>query len=634
VDDATASTRTRNEEVAATLPLKDRQAFADAAKGFLGSIEPPIIRDNHGRVIWDLTRYNFLDSESPASVHPSLWRMAQLSQYHGLFQVTDRVYQVRGFDISNMTIIKGDSGFIVIDPLTCVETASAALQLVKAHLGDRPVRGVIYTHSHIDHFGGVKGVIDDADVRGGHVPVLAPIGFMEHAVSEYLHVGVAMGRRAEFMFGPHLRPGPCGHVTTSLGVTVPQGTSTIVEPSELINTTGTEFVLDGVLFVFQLTPGAEAPAEMNFYVPQLGALCMAETVSQQMHNLYTLRGAQVRDALAWSEYLDEAIHLFGYSADVLFISHHWPTWGRERLIEVIGMHRDLYRYIHDETLRLANHGYTPTEIAETIELPEALAGFWANQGCYGTLNHNVKAIYQRYLGWFDGDPANLHPLPPRAAGLRYVKLMGGPEPALARVREAFQNGEYRWAAELGKHLVAANPEHQASRDIQAEIFQQLGYQAESGPWRNFYLVGAEELRNGIHHTELLNTASSDMVAEMTADMLLDYLAIRLNGPKAAAFHVQAHLYVTDTGERFFLDVRNGVLHHSQSVTDETGSVTLRVDRKTLAALTYADPTGLREACEHGAAQIGGDYAKLVDLFSLFDTFSGWFDVVVPNAKSD
>lgn len=626
---ATATTRARNAAIAAVLPFDDRQGFADAARGFVATIDPPTIRDGRGSVVWDLTPYDFLDAEAPDTVHPSLWRMAQLNRHHGLFRVSDRIHQVRGFDIANMTVVEGDTGFIVIDPLTCVETAGAALDLVRAHLGDRPVTAVIYSHSHADHFGGVKAVVDEADVRAGRVPLVAPAGFYEHAVSENVHAGVAMGRRAQFMFGARLPRGPRGHVTTGLGVTLPHGTMTLIEPNDVIGTTGTERVLDGVRFVFQFTPGAEAPAEMNFHLPELRALCMAETVSQQMHNLYTPRGAQVRDALAWSTYLDEAIRLFGADSDVLFISHHWPTWGTDRIVEQIGMHRDLYRYIHDETLRLANHGYGPTEIAELVQLPEQLDTFWANRGCYGALNHNVKAVYQLYLGWFDGNPANLHPLPPAEAGRRYVELMGGRDTVLARAREAFDAGDHRWAAELGKHALAADPGYQPVRDLQADVFEQLGYQAESGPWRNFYLLGAEELRHGTPRNRPFGAAGPDVVAGMSGELLLDYLAIRLNGPAAAREHLRIGLHVTDTGERFLLTVRNGLLRHSRDDAAPEPDTALHVDHRTLAALTHGGIT-LDDAEGRGSARVHGRRDDVRRLFALLDTFTGSFDVVAPN----
>ena len=626
---ATASTRASNAAVASVLPFADRTGFSDAARGFVATIDPPTIRNADGKLVWDLTSYAFVADEAPDTVHPSLWRMALLNLHHGLFRVSDRIYQVRGFDMANMTVIEGDTGYIVIDPLTCVETARAALDLVRAQLGDRPVTAVIYTHCHADHFGGVRGVVDEREVRGARVPVLAPTGFFEHAVSENVHAGVAMSRRAEFMFGARLPRGARGQITTGLGMTLPLGTMSLIEPTDLIATTGTERVLDGVRFVFQLTPGAEAPAEMNFHLPQFRALCMAETVSQQMHNLYTPRGAQVRDALAWSNYLDEAIRLFGAQSDVLFICHHWPTWGAERIVEQIGMHRDLYRYIHDETLRLANHGYTPTEIAEMVQLPEQLSNFWANRGCYGTLNHNVKAVYQRYLGWFDGNPANLHPLPPTEAGRRYVQLIGGPDTVLARGREAFDAGDYRWAAELVKHLLAAEPGNRPARELQADVFEQLGYQAESGPWRNFYLLGAHELRNGTPPAKERASGGTDLAAGIRAELLLDYLAIRLIGPAAAAEHLRIGLHITDTGEWFLLTVKNGVLRYTGGGMEPAAETALHLNHLTLAALADGGIT-LEAAERHGTARVEGPRDALERLFALLDRFTGAFDVVAPN----
>ena len=628
---ASEVTRAAHARATADLPLHDRSDYEHAARGFVATIDPPTIRNDAGRVVWDLSTYDFLAGAAPDTVHPSLWRLAQLNcHHHGLFTVAPGLHQIRGFDISNMSIVEGDTGYIVIDPLTCVETAAAGMRLVREQLGDKPVTAVIYSHSHLDHFGGARAVVSADDIASGRVPVVAPSGFYEHAVSENVHAGAAMGRRGQFMFGSRLPRGPRGQVSTGLGQTLPHGTSSLLEPSHVVGETGTELVLDGVRIVFQFTPGAEAPAEMNFHLPGLRALCMAETVSHQMHNLYTPRGAQVRDALAWSTYLDEAIRLFGADSDVMFISHHWPVWGTEELCRHIAMHRDLYRYIHDETLRLANHGHTPVEIAETVALPRELDRFWGNRGCYGTLSHNVKAVYQRYLGWFDGNPAHLDPLPPTEAGTRYVELAGGPAALLARATDAYEAGDYRWAAELLGHGLAADPADGAVRDLQARVFTQLGYRAESGPWRNFYLQGAEELRTGIPSSRTSTAANPDFVAGMADSMLFDFMAIRLNGPRAAdGPAAEFHLTVTDRGQTYRVRMENGLLHHWDADRPATNATAITLTHQTLAELALGS-ADVDEALADGRIEVTGDDTAVRRTFGLLDSFSRPFDVVAPN----
>ena len=433
----------------------------------------------------------------PTPSTPGCGGRRSLNNVAGLFEVAPGFHQVRGLDLSNLTVIEGAEGRIVIDPLTSADTARAALDLVEAHLGARRVTAVIYTHSHVDHFAGIHGVVDEADVDAGRVRVIAPAGFLHAAISENVVAGTAMTRRASYMYGALLPRGPLGHVDAGLGKGVPLfGRQGLVAPTEDVETTGTELVVDGVRIVFQVTPDTEAPAEMNFHFPDHRVLCMAENCTCTLHNLYTPRGAQVRDALAWSKYLNEAIDLFGADSDVLFASHHWPRWGRDDLLDHLATQRDLYRYLHDQTMRLANKGRTMVEAAEELELPPALADAPASRGYYGTVNHNVKAVYQRYLGWFDGNPAHLHPLPPAEVGARYVAAMGGADAVVARAREAFDAGDYRWVAELLDRVVASDPSHRAATALLADTLEQLGYQAESAPWRDFYLTGAQELRSG------------------------------------------------------------------------------------------------------------------------------------------
>lgn len=624
---ASAVTAAANRAVLTQLPFADDPAQEDARRGFIATLDPPVITGADGKVVWDLRAYEFLDADAPETVNPSLWRMARLNLHHGLFRVVDRVYQVRGFDLSNMTVIEGDSGFVVVDPLLTAEAAAAAMALVREQLGDKPITAVIVTHSHSDHFGGIKAVVSAEDVADGAVRIVAPIGFLEHAISENVYAGSAMSRRAQYMYGVGIRPGALGQVSTGLGIGLSNGTTTLLAPTDLITESGSELTLDGLRFVFQYTPGAEAPAEMNFHLPELRALCMAENVSHNMHNLYTLRGAEIRDAAAWSDYIHEAIELFGDESDVMFIGHHWPVWGRENIVEFLEQQRDLYRYIHDETLRLAAHGHTMVEIAERVELPESLDTFWANRGYYGSLNHNVKAVYQKYLGWFDGNPANLHPHEPVEAAKRYVEFMGGAEQVLEKARRSFDEGDYRWVAQVVNHVVFAHPDNRAACELQADALEQLGYQAESAPWRNFYLTGALELRAGV--LKLPTTSvTADVLGAMTTDMLLNYLGIRLNGPKAAQHDLSLRLDVSDTGEERLVRLTHGVLVRSSRVPAEGYDAALRLDRMTLASLALGalDPA---DAQNTGALVIDGDNEAVHELFALCDRLQSDFRIVTP-----
>ncbi|KOS57658.1 alkyl/aryl-sulfatase [Rhodococcus rhodochrous] len=623
---ATPATAAANRAVLSTLDFADRRSFDDARRGFVATIDPPVIRAENGRVVWDLTRYDFLDGDCPETVNPSLWRQAQLTVQHGLFRVTDRIHQIRGFDIANMTIVEGDTGYVVIDPLLIPETAAAGMRLAREHLGDKPIRAIVYTHSHTDHFGGVKGVVSAEEVARGDVRIVAPSGFMEHTVSENVHAGNAMKRRAQYMYGSLLPADDRGVVSVGLGAALADGAPTLLAPTDLVAETGTEMVLDGVRIVFQYTPDSEAPAEMNFFLPDLRALCMAENVSHNMHNLYTLRGAQVRDAAAWSDYIRDALDLFGDRTDVLFISHHWPARGRATIREFMEKQRDLYRFIHDETLRWAARGLNAAEIAERLELPPALANLWSNRGYYGTLEHNVKAVYQKYLGWFDANPANLHPHPPTAAAERYVEFMGGADEVLRKARASFEAGDYRWVAEVVGRVVFADPENEDARALQADAFEQLGYQAEAASWRNFYLTGAQELRSGVAYGGG-GGARGDMLTAMTTEMLLDHLAVRLDGAAAAACDAHVALDV-DGEERIFVLVRHGVLVHSRRPQRADVDATVALSRPVLArlvlgALTTADA----EAADH--VHVSGDVAAWRVPFDLRDRFDPAFPIVTP-----
>ncbi|MDX2234729.1 MAG: alkyl sulfatase dimerization domain-containing protein, partial [Hyphomonadaceae bacterium] len=565
-DPATPATRTANAAVVATLPPADGEDEAFAQRGFVAAWPEPQIRTADGRVAWDFSAYATLPAAAPETVNPSLWRHAQLMVKHGLFRVTDRIYQVRGFDVSNMTIIVGDTGLIIVDPLTTAEVARAGLALARRTLGDKPVKAVIYTHSHADHFGGVRGVVEQADVEAGRVQIIAPDGFLEHAVGENIIAGPAMSRRATYQFGAGLSPGPFGQMTSGIGPAVSSGTLTLIAPTKTITRTGESHTVDGVEMVFQYTPGTEAPSEMNFHLPQMRALCLSENANVSMHNVLTPRGALVRDAKVWADYLTQSLRLYGAQSDVMFTSHGWPRWGGDRIVDFIASHRDAYKFLHDQSVRLMNAGLTGEEIAERLVLPDALARRWFNRGYYGTMRHNSKAVYQRYMGWYDGNPARLDPLPPEEAGRRYVAAMGGARKVLAEGRAAIARGDYRWAAQLLDHLVFAEPANADAKAMLAQAHTQLAYQAESAIWRNMYLSAAAELRAGVP-SRPTSTVSPDFIRNTPTPMVLDLLAVRLAPERATGAPFTIALVFPERSERHLVTVRNGVLIHEAGVTD-------------------------------------------------------------------
>jgi len=548
-----AQTTALNASVGGSLPLADQQDFEDAKRGLIASDPELLVAGPEGNAIWDMPSYAFIDGDAPASVNPSLWRQARLNNIHGLFEVTKGVYQLRGYDLANMSLIEGETGWIVVDPLTARETAAKAMAFAREHLGDKAVSAVIFSHSHIDHFGGVLGIVSPEEVEERKIPIIAPEFFVDEATSENIIAGVTMARRSLYMFGPRLPRGERGHVGSGLGKGPAYGTIGILPPTETITETTTELTIDGVKFVFQNAPGSEAPSELTFYLPDLKTFCGAEVVSHNMHNLYTLRGAKVRDALKWSGYIDEVLAVFG-DAEVYFGSHHWPIWGNERIVDFLEKQRDTYKYINDQTLRLALlHGYTPREIAEQLELPESLRTSFANRGYYGTIKHNAKAVYQRYFGWYDGNPANLDPLPPAEAGERYVELAGGAANLLKSAEAAYDKGEYRWVAEVVNHLVFADPDNQDARDLLARAYDQLGYQAESGPWRDVYLTGAFELRHGAPDKGVDLASAMGMIRHAPVERFLDAMAARLNAPKAEGKEMIVNLVFTDLGATYVLE---------------------------------------------------------------------------------
>ena len=620
-----------NRSFAADLPLDDPADLARARHGRIAGLDRLVVQhDRSGRLILDTGEWDFLDSEAaPPSVNPSLWRQARLNREHGLYELVPGLYQVRGYDLANLSLVRGDTGWIVIDPLTSTETARAAMDLVREHLGDWPVSAVIYTHSHIDHFAGLAGVISPAELAARQVPIVAPHGFLEEAVSENVLAGPAMTRRATYMYGNFLPRGADGQVDCGLGRSVPLGSVSLVPPTHEVTATGEELTLDGVRIVFQLTPDSEAPAEMMFHLPDLRALCAAENCTSVMHNLYTLRGAQVRDALAWSKYINESLRLFGDSSDVVFASHNWPRIGSTDVREYLRSQRDTYRYLHDQTLRLANQGSTGAEIAEQLDLPPSLAGEFGNRGYYGTVSHNAKAVYQRYFGWFDGNPANLHPLPPEPASARYVDYMGGAAAVLARAREDYAAGEYRWVAQVVNHVVFADPSNRDARELQAAALEQLGFQAESGPWRNFYLSGAQELRRPTPAPPAGRAGGgrSPLLRAMTVEMVFDLLGVRLDGPRADGTSLAIGWSFPDLEEQWTLRVEHGALNSWRSLDDDVDAV-VTTSRETLIAMVAdANPagTGLR----NGSVTVEGDPAALDRLLALLDEPQRNFHIIEP-----
>ncbi|MFE0461040.1 alkyl/aryl-sulfatase [Kitasatospora sp. NPDC058965] len=604
-----------------TPSFEDTEDFADADRGFIDRLDPGVVTGADGRVVWDNDAYAFLAEDCPDTANPSLWRQGRLTARQGLYQVTEGIYQVRGLDLSNMTLVEGDRGVIVIDPLISAETAAAALALYRRHRGERPVTGLIYTHSHADHFGGARGAVPH-----GHepVPVLAPRGFLEHAVSENVYAGNAMTRRAVYMYGQALPKGPEGQIGCGLGMIGSTGTVTLIAPTVDITRTGQVETVDGVRMVFQLTPGTEAPAEMNFHFPDRRALCLAENATHNMHNVLTLRGALVRDARVWAHYLDEALVLFGADSDVAFASHHWPTWDGPRIADYLTAQRDLYAYLHDQTLRLLNAGLTGPEIAEELVLPPRLERTWALRGYYGSLSHNVKAVYQRYLGWYDGNPAHLWEHPPVELAKRYTEALGGVAATVATAR-GYAEQDPRFAATLLNHAVFADPEHREAREALAGVYRRLGHGAENGTWRNVYLTAAMEL-GGTPARADFDLANPEVAAALTVGQLIDSLAVRVNGPRARDTPLTVDLLVTDERRGWRLTLSNGALTHRSAPLGKPlgqGAADLAL------TLTKAGLLGLLGGAGLAGIETAGDPQVLATLLSFLDTPDPHFPIVTP-----
>ena len=624
--DAAPSTASANASVAKSLDLADTRSFEDAKRGLLALPSGKVLAAD-GSTVWDFDRFRFLEGDAPPTVNPSLWRHAKLNNQVGLFKVVDGIWQLRGFDLANITLIEGKTGWIVVDTLTTQETAAAAMAFARQHLGNKPVSAIVFTHSHADHFGGALGIVSAEDAARRKLPIVAPEGFLEEATSENILVGPAMGRRATFQFGTQLQASSKGLVDAGLGKGLALGRIGILPPNLIVDKTPQEMTLDGVRFVFQNVPASEAPSELAFYLPDFKAYCGAEILTQSMHNLYTLRGAKVRDALRWSGYIDDALQRFG-GAEVFFASHHWPVWGNAQIVDFMKKHRDSYRYIHDQTVRLLNAGMKPHEIAETLKLPKTLESAFAVRGYYGTVRHNAKAVYQHYIGWFDGNPANLDPLPRQEAATRYVALMGGADKTVAAAQAAFERGEFRWVAELLNQVVFAQPDHTAARVLLARSYDQLAYAAESAIWRNFYLTGAQELRSGKTGNGPDAALVVGMLGLAPVERHLDAMAAGLNGPKADGSDLRLNLVFSDLRESYVLWIENAVLHHRKAPPDKNANATLTLTQPVFIKMVTGT-AGMKDTLLSDDLQVGGSRIDLVRFFSLIDRPPKTFAIVTP-----
>ncbi|MEN2490332.1 alkyl sulfatase dimerization domain-containing protein [Flavobacterium sp. B11] len=630
--EASSFTKKKQEDLLSYLPFSDNTSYEDARKGFIATLPAGEIKDEKGNVVYSMKQYDFIKGKAPATTNPSLWRQSEINSIHGLFKVTDGIYQIRGFDLANMTLIEGKTGWIIIDPLLSPPTAKAGLDLANEKLGKRKVSAVIHTHSHIDHFGGIRGVVDEADVKSGKVPIYVPEGYFDEAISENVMGGNTMGRRASYMYGNLLPKDAKGTLGTGLGQTTSTGLAGILEGTEIIKKLdGEKKIIDGITVEFIYTPESEAPAEMMFYFPEFKSFCQAEDISHTLHNLYTLRGAKVRNGQKWSEYIDLSLQKWGKDVQSTFGSHHWPTWGNETINKYWKSQRDLYRFIHDQTLRLANEGYTPVEIANMLKLPESLDKQFYNRGYYGSVSHNIKAQYDLYFGWFDGNPANLDKLPPAEEGKKYVEFMGGAASVLTKAKQTFDKGEYRWTATVLSNLVFADPKNQSARNLLADTYEQLGYQAESGPWRNFYLSGAKELRDGVKVLPSPNTAGPDMVRGMSTSLFFNFLAMKFKGtdPDAAAMKYNFNITMPDVNEKVALLIENGAVNpRIGSNVSEDVTASLTINRKDLDRISLGE-TSFKDLVDNGTIKISGDKNAFTSFLSKIDTFNFWFNIVEP-----
>ncbi len=622
--EASATTLKSNEQFAQELKLDDPQDFEDAKRGFIARPTGQILAAD-GSIQIDFDAFKFLNGKAPSTVNPSLWRHAMLNAQIGLFKVSDGIYQLRGFDIANMTLIEGKTGWIVVDTLTSRETAVAALAFARKHLGDKPVSAVVFTHSHLDHFGGALGVVSAQEVKERKIAVVASEGFIEEATSENVMAGPAMFRRAFYQFGKDLEQSPKGMVDTGLGKAVAAGSVGILQPTQIVNQPSQEISLDGLRFIFHNVPGAEAPAELTFTIPEKKAYGGAENLAQTMHNLLPVRGAKARDALRWANYMQQALDQLG-DTEVYFGQHNWPVWGNARIKEFITKHRDVYKYTHDQTVRLMNAGFTPREIADQVKLPKSLASYFGSRGYYGDLRHNVKAVYQLYLGAYDGNPANLDPLPPQESAKRYLELIGGADKAVAAAQLAFDKGDYRWAAELLNHTVFGATDHKGAKELLARTYEQMAYMAEAATWRNSYLMAASELRKGPPTKTLDRAGVIDMLAQTPIERFLEAMAAGLDGPAAEGKDIKVNLVLSDTKESFVLWIENAVLHFRKAVPAADANATLTLT-KGLFIKMMAGTAGIKDTLLSDDLKVDGSKIDLVRFFTLIDKAPGNFAIV-------
>jgi len=616
-----------NKTFADNLDLDNQQDFKDARRGMIAEAPNTALISKSGVQVWDAGAYDFIQGEAPDTVNPSLWRQAKLNNIRGLFKVDEGIYQLRGFDLANTSLIKGDTGWILVDPLTTMETTEAAMAFAEQHLGDIKLTGVIFTHSHIDHFGGVRSLINSQQAADNNVPIIAPAGFMEESTSENIIAGPAMTRRGVYMFGNSLPRSAEGHVDAGLGKQVIYGSTSILQPTLVIDQPEMALSIDGVEFEFYNMPGSEAPAELTFYLPEHKAFCGAEVLSHVMHNVLTLRGAKVRDALLWSDYIGQSIDRLD-QVEVFFNSHHWPTWGHDRIITQMEQQQDMYKFTHDQTVRLANLGYTPSEIAERLRLPKSLAGNFHLRGYYGTLSHNSKAVYQHYFGWYQGNPAQLNPLPPEQSSVRYVEFMGGAEAILHKASESMQRGEYRWVAEVLNHLVFAQPDNDAALQMLAYAYRQLGYQAESGPWRDIYLSGALELQSESREQFYDPGLARAFVQQVPLMQFMKALSVRLDAEKAEAELLVINVLFTDQQQNFVLTVRNSVLHYQQLPAANNADASIALTKNLFVDLLLGQ-VGIQQLLTTDELQVDGSVLKLLKFFSLLGESNDNFNIVTP-----
>ena len=612
----------------ASLPFGDTRDFDEQKRGLIAPMTEMIIPADAGHVAWDMASFQFLDSQDEFdSIHPSLHRICRLNNGYGLYEVIPGIYQARGFDLSNITFVRGETGWIVFDPMVTAETARAAWKLLRAHVGEGlPVSAVIYSHTHADHWGGVRGILDEADVRSGKVPVIAPVDFLDFTVSENVYAGNAMNRRLFYQYGLLLEAAPHGYVGQGLGPRVSAGATGLIAPTRLVSAPIEEFEVDGVRMIFQNTPNTEAPREMNTYLPDMKALWMAENIIASLHNIYTLRGAQVRDPLAWSKYIADALYRFGLEAEVMFASHHWPRWGNDRVQEVMRGQRDLYANMNNQVLHLANQGVTINQIHNVYEVPKGLRAKWDCRGYHGSPQHNARGVIQRYLGFWDCNPATLIPLSPADSAPLYVEMMGGAAAILARGRTLHDAGDYLLASEIVNTLVQAEPDNSEAKELLADIFEQLGYQQENPGLRNSFLNGAYELRSGISQGDMASSSSPDVIRAMSTELFLNFLGIRMDSAKAEGLRFTINLVTPDNGEKFIIELENATLTNFKGVQAEAPDLTLTIDRADLER-TMMGATTLEAQIAEGTAKVEGDPGVLTRLAATMVDFDPRFEVM-------